>query len=183
MVCRSLSQYYCIRNFRIYSHLPVCFIFSFDLLLILSILFSLNFCFWGPHSWHMEVPRLGVELELQLPAYATATATQVPSCLCDLHHSSRQWGYLSHWVRPGIEPVSSWLLVSFITAELQQEHLPFSVFWSRHSSDDEPTLLLFVLKWLWGLALLDNMLWFLSKLWTDHFILALPSGFRWKILW
>ena len=32
----------------------------------------------------MEVPRLGVESELQLPAHATATAMQ------DLHHSSRQ---------------------------------------------------------------------------------------------
>ena len=37
----------------------------------------------------MEVPRLGVELELQLPAYATTTATQDASCICDLHHSSR----------------------------------------------------------------------------------------------
>ena len=26
----------------------------------------------------MEVPRLGVELELQLPAYTTATATRKP---------------------------------------------------------------------------------------------------------
>ena len=24
--------------------------------------------FLGPHQWHMEVPRLGVELELKLPA-------------------------------------------------------------------------------------------------------------------
>ena len=40
----------------------------------------------------MEIPRLGVELELQLPAYTTATATtmQDPSCVCDLHHGSRQ---------------------------------------------------------------------------------------------
>ena len=28
----------------------------------------------------MEVPRLGTELELQLPVYTTATATQDPSC-------------------------------------------------------------------------------------------------------
>ena len=28
--------------------------------------------FLGPLPQHMEVPRLGVELELQLPAYATA---------------------------------------------------------------------------------------------------------------
>jgi len=29
--------------------------------------------------WHMEVLRLGVELELELPVYTTATAMQVPS--------------------------------------------------------------------------------------------------------
>ena len=33
------------------------------------------FGFLGLHPWHMEVPRLGVESELHLPAYATATAT------------------------------------------------------------------------------------------------------------
>ena len=33
-----------------------------------------SFLLW-PHLQHMEVPRLGVELELQLPAYAIATAT------------------------------------------------------------------------------------------------------------
>ena len=38
----------------------------------------------------MEVPRLGVESELQLPAYTTATATQDPNCICNLQHSSRQ---------------------------------------------------------------------------------------------
>ena len=45
-------------------------------------------CFLGPNLWHMEAPRLGVELELQPPAYFTAT--QDPSCICDLHHSPRQ---------------------------------------------------------------------------------------------
>ena len=39
---------------------------------------------------HVEVPRIGVKLELQLPACTTATATQDPSCICDLHQSSRQ---------------------------------------------------------------------------------------------
>ena len=39
----------------------------------------------------MEVPQLGVKLEeLQLPAYATATATPDPSHICDLCHSSQQ---------------------------------------------------------------------------------------------
>ena len=50
-----------------------------------------SFClFLGPLLWYMEVPRLGVELELQLPAYATATAMWDPSRICDLHHRSRQ---------------------------------------------------------------------------------------------
>ena len=38
----------------------------------------------------MEVPRLAVESELQLPAYTTATTTQDPSHVCDLHHSVGQ---------------------------------------------------------------------------------------------
>ena len=38
----------------------------------------------------MEVPRLGVERELQLPAYTTATAMPDLSHVCDLHHSSGQ---------------------------------------------------------------------------------------------
>ena len=36
----------------------------------------------------MEVPRL--KLELQLLAYATATAMWIPSHICDLHHSLQQ---------------------------------------------------------------------------------------------
>ena len=43
----------------------------------------------------MEVPRLGVELELQLLAYATATAMQHPSLVYDLHHSSQQYQILN----------------------------------------------------------------------------------------
>ena len=43
-----------------------------------SILFTTEFYlffffFLGPHPWHMEVARLGVKSELQLPVYATAT--------------------------------------------------------------------------------------------------------------
>ena len=38
----------------------------------------------------MEVPRLGVQSELQLPAYATAAVMPDLSHLYDLHHSSWQ---------------------------------------------------------------------------------------------
>ena len=44
--------------------------------------------FSGLHSQHMEVPRAGVESELQLPVHTMATATPDPSCVCDLHRSS-----------------------------------------------------------------------------------------------
>ena len=37
-----------------------------------------------------EVPRLGFESEVQLPAYTTTTATPDLSRSCDLLHSSRQ---------------------------------------------------------------------------------------------
>ena len=45
-------------------------------------------CFLVPHLRDMEVPRLGVKSELE--AYTTATATQDPSCVCVLYHSSWQ---------------------------------------------------------------------------------------------
>ena len=51
------------------------------------------FFFLGLHPWLMEVPRLGVQLELQLPAYATVTAIPDLSHICNLHHSSWQ-----HWI-------------------------------------------------------------------------------------
>ena len=41
--------------------------------------FVVVFCFLGPHQQHMEIARLGVQLELQLLADTTATATPDPS--------------------------------------------------------------------------------------------------------
>ena len=61
-----------------------------DKSLSLSLFLFLFFFFLGPHLQHMEVPRLGAKSELQLPAYTTTTATQDPSHIFDLHHSSRQ---------------------------------------------------------------------------------------------
>ena len=45
---------------------------------LLSNLIDLFIVFLGPHPQNMESPTLGVELELQLPAYATATAMPDP---------------------------------------------------------------------------------------------------------
>ena len=43
---------------------------------MLSLSFFLSFVFWGLHLWHMEGPRLGVQSELQLPAYTTHRSWQ-----------------------------------------------------------------------------------------------------------
>ena len=64
--------------------------------------------FLWPHLQHMKVPRLGAESELQLPAYATDPETLDPSCICSLHSSCGNMRPLTHWVRPGMVPASSW---------------------------------------------------------------------------
>ena len=52
--------------------------------------FFFVFCFLRLHPWHMEVPRLGVYLELLPPAYTRATAMPDLSHVCELYHSSQQ---------------------------------------------------------------------------------------------
>jgi len=42
--------------------------------------------------WHMQIPRLEIESELQLLAYTTDTAMPDLNHICDLHHSSQQHG-------------------------------------------------------------------------------------------
>ena len=80
------------------------------------------FFFLGWLLKHMEVPRLAVKLELQLPACTTATAMQDPNHICNLHHSSpHNAGSLPHWSRPGLGPPPSQILVGPVTTELQQE--------------------------------------------------------------
>ena len=76
----------------------------------------------------MEIPRLGVELELQLPAYTTATAMPDPSRICDLQHSSWQYQILNPLSKDRDRPMSSWFLVGFVTSEPQQELLFFLFF-------------------------------------------------------
>ena len=60
--------------------------------------------------WHVEVPKLGAESELELPAYAT---------------DHRNTGSLTHWAKPGNEFMSSWIPVWFVTPEPQWD-LPAS---------------------------------------------------------
>ena len=95
-----------------------CIPYWVDCILLVLIYFSILytslknfFCFLGPHPWHMEVLRLGVESELQLPAYSTATATQDPSCLCDLYHSWQR-----HWIPNPLSEARDWTCIFMDTS-------------------------------------------------------------------
>ena len=101
--------------------------------------FPFNFCFhfvfFQLHPLHMEVPRIGVKTELQLPqpqlchrsATATATATGDPSCVCNLLYSSWQRRILNPLSKGRDQTTSSWIVVRFITIEPQWE-TPLSTF-------------------------------------------------------
>ena len=82
----------------------------------------------------MEVPRLGVELELQLPAHTIATATWDPSPISNLHHSSEQRQTLNPLNKARDLICSSWILFGLITAEPQQELQPWITL--KQISDD-----------------------------------------------
>jgi len=114
------------------------------------------FVFPGPHPQHMEVPRLEVKLELQLPAYTTATATWDRATSVTYTTAHGNAGSLSHWVRPGIKPASSCMLFRFVSAEPWREfhELLISYLWDR-----VPVYL----SWLLFSVLL--MLWHLGPCW------------------
>ena len=69
---------------------PVCLTLSVACVSALPSLFYffVFLSFLVPHPRHMEVPRIGVQLELQLLAYARATATWDPSCVYTTAHSN-----------------------------------------------------------------------------------------------
>ena len=70
----------------------------------------------------MEVPRLGVQSELQLPAYTTATATPDLSHICNLHHSSQQC-QIPNPLSEARDRTHILMDVRFISTEPQQELL------------------------------------------------------------
>ena len=74
-----------------------------------------SFClFLGLHLWHMGVLRLGVESDLQLLAYITATATWDPSSNCNLHHSSRQ-----RWIPDPLSKARDWTRILMDTSQMR----------------------------------------------------------------
>lgn len=88
--------------------------------------FVSNFFFFGvggTHSWHLEVPRLGVESKLQLPPYATATVMWHPSHICSLHCGSWQCWIPNPLSKARDQAYILMVTSGFVTAEPQRELL------------------------------------------------------------
>ena len=75
----------------------------------------------GPYPQQMEVPRRAEESKLQLLAYTTATATGIWAASATYATAHSNVRSLNRWARPGIKPVSLWILVRFVFAEPQWE--------------------------------------------------------------
>ena len=91
--------------------------------------FVLFFFFLRASPWHMEVPRLGVESELLLPAYATATTTPDPRHVCDLHHSSQQCWILNPLSEARDQTCNLMVPAGFVSAAPRRErHLFFLLY-------------------------------------------------------
>ena len=105
----------------------------------LSLPALLPWVFWGfflffggrAHLQHMEVPRQGVELELQLLAYATATAMPDLSHVCNLHHSSQQRWILNPPSEARDQTHVLMILVRLISSSPQGELPPWTLEISR----------------------------------------------------
>ena len=80
----------------------------------------------------MEVPRLGVELELQLPSYTTATVAPDPSPVCDLYHSSQQCQILNQ-LREARDRTCKLMVPSQICFYCATTGTPFLNFWFQTS--------------------------------------------------
>ena len=65
--------------------------------------FIIIFFFVWLYLQHVEVSGLGVKLELQLLAYATASAKQNLCLICDLYYSSQQ-----HWILNTLSKARDW---------------------------------------------------------------------------
>ena len=130
----------------------------------------------------MKVPRLGVESELQPPAYATATATAMRdlSCSCNLYHSSQQCQILNllnearEWTH--VLVYTSWVLV-YTTAEPLRE---LTKFWPTYK-----------MSFYWNSVDLWFVLWYqvrphehLRRHSSPHHLET--QGYRatrWQVLW
>ena len=107
----------------------------FYLLIYLFILF--NFCFLLPNPQVVEIPRLGIKLELQLWPIPWPQQFRIRAASATYTTAHSTTGSSMHWAGPGIEPSSSQILVRSVIAEPQRTlHFFFLVsFFLKHKDD------------------------------------------------
>ena len=79
-------------------------------LLVFYLIFT--FCLFRAAPAAYGGSQAGVESELQSQAYPRATATSDPSCVCDLHHSSRQRQILNSLSEVSDQTCILWIALS-----------------------------------------------------------------------
>ena len=103
----SFTNHYASKSSMSFNCLMVHFFFFwiFKMFIFLS--------FLGLQLWCMEVPRIGVESELQLLAYITATAKPDLSRICNLLHSSQQ-----DWILNPLSEARDWTHILMDTSQI-----------------------------------------------------------------
>ena len=82
---------------------------------------SYCFCFLGPHPQHIEVPSLGLNQSYSCWPMPQPQKRQIRAVSVTYNTAHRSARSLIHWVRPGVEPATSWFLVGFFSTAPQRE--------------------------------------------------------------
>ena len=93
----------------------------------------LFFLLCGPQPRHMEVPRLGLSQSCSrqpMPQPQPRQIRTMSETYTMAHSNARS---LTHWMRPGFEPTTSWFLVRFISAAPWQELPNIVTYWAWFS--------------------------------------------------
>ena len=94
---------------------------------IIIIIIIIIICFLLPHLQRTEVARLGVQLELQLRAHTTATATPDPSRIFNLYRSARQCQIFNTLSEARAWAHNLMVLVGFISSAPWRELLDLNI--------------------------------------------------------
>ena len=103
-------------------------VFGVFLFVFLSFFFFFFFVFLWPHPWHMEVPRLGSNWSCGCQPTPEPQQLRIWDASATHTTAHGNAGPLTNWARPRIEPMSSWILVGFVTAEPWWKLLLFPLF-------------------------------------------------------
>ena len=101
---------------------------------------SCLFLFLGLHLRHMEVPRLGIQLEQSCSCWPTPQPRQIQATSATYTPADGNARSLTHRGRPGIKPTSPRILVRLAPPEPRQD-LPTRYVWAAPAREPSPASL------------------------------------------